>query len=325
MCFITILFFVPVSAQAGLFSSIVGFIADSDLVEEIDERVNYSAIETPLLSATAIDPMAATGGGDITVKDGSLISAAPVTESEQAEAGGGGEISVYTVREGDALSQIAEMYGVTTNTILWANDVSSASAIRPGDSLVILPMAGVRHTVKDGETLASIVKKYDAEIDEVLTHNDLVSADDLSVGDDLMIPGGSIKTAKYAGRPTPTNSSVSASSLGFSHPVPGAIRTQGIHGYNGVDLASNHGTAIHAAAAGEVIVSKGSGYNGGYGQYVVIRHSNGTQTLYAHLSNVYVSSGEWVNSGTTVGAMGNTGRSTGTHLHFEVRGASNPF
>lgn len=322
-----LLFSVPVSAQAGLFSSLAGFITNTSEANETVTTGGDSPTEIPLLSANAIDPAAATGGSDVTAEDGALVSAAPVTESERAAVSNNGEISVYTVREGDSLSQIAGMYGVTTNTIMWANDIQTAAGIQPGDVLVILPIAGVQHTVEEGETLESIVAEYEADIDEVLNYNNLASADALSVGDELLIPGGTIVTATpAAARPTPTSASGSGgSALGFSHPVPGAVRTQGLHGYNGVDFGAGHGTPIRAAAAGEVIVSKSSGWNGGYGQYIVIRHSNGTQTLYAHLSGNHVTVGDWVASGATIGAMGNTGRSTGTHLHFEVRGASNPF
>ena len=119
--------------------------------------------------------------------------------------------------------------------------------------------------------------------------------------------------------------SVSSNSASLSHPVPGAIKTQGVHGYNAIDLAAAVGTAIKAAGSGEVIVSKSSGWNGGYGNYIVIRHANGVQTLYAHLSRNDVGVGASVSVGQVIGGMGNTGRSTGSHLHFEVRGARNPF
>ena len=319
---------IPVSVHAGFFSTLLGLLGEETEAATEEIVVDYSAQQTPLLSATNNpDPMAATGGGDIFVSEGALISTGPIDEDKIAAANNSnGEISVYVVREGDSLSQIAEMYGVTTNTILWANDIAKASSIQPGDTLVILPIVGVRHTVAKGETLSTIIKKYEADIDEVLEYNNLASADALSVGDVLLVPGGNLHTtAKVSSRPTPTKSSGSVASGSFSHPVPGATRTQGIHGYNGVDLAAKHGTAIQAASAGEVIVSKGSGWNGGYGNYIVVRHSNGTQTLYAHLSAVYVNVGDWVAQGKVIGAMGNTGRSTGTHLHFEVRGASNPF
>jgi len=320
---------IPASVHAGVFSSLAQMWSEDVVIEQTAERVDHSALYTPLLSATLNpDPQKAIGGGDVSVENGSLVSTGPVGADDIAASGNGaGEISVYVVREGDALSQIAEMYGVTTNTILWANDLTSAAGIQQGDTLVILPFVGVRHEVASGETLGSILKKYDADLEEVLNYNNLAAADALSVGDELMIPGGEMHTAApnrvaYA---APTKSSGSTGGGGLSHPAPGATKTQGIHGYNSVDLAAGHGSAIRAAAAGEVIISKSSGWNGGYGQYIVIRHSNGTQTLYAHLSSNSVGVGAYVSSGQVIGGMGSTGKSTGTHLHFEVRGGYNPF
>jgi murein DD-endopeptidase MepM/ murein hydrolase activator NlpD len=132
-----------------------------------------------------------------------------------------------------------------------------------------------------------------------------------------------VKVARSASPVSVSGASSVASS--FMHPAPGSVKTQGVHGYNAVDLAGALGSTVRAAAAGEVIVSKRSGWNGGYGQYVVIRHGDGTQTLYAHLSSNSVGVGAYVSAGETIGGMGNTGRSTGTHLHFEVRGTRNPF
>lgn len=319
---------IPMSVHAGLFSSLTSMWGDEVLLEKVTETTDYSARYTPLLSSTLNpDPLKSVGGGDIAIEDGALVSTGPVGADEIAAShNGGGEISVYVVREGDALSQIAEMYGVTTNTILWANDIAKASDIQPGDTLVILPIVGVQHTVAKNETLGSILKKYGANLEEVLDYNNLATADALSVGDVLIIPGGEIHMARtVASSPTPTKSSGTTGNSGLSHPVPGATRTQGIHGYNGVDLAAAYGTAIRAAAAGEVLISKTSGWNGGYGQYIVIRHSNGMQTLYAHLSSNAVGVGEYVAQGQTVGGMGSTGKSTGNHLHFEVRGGTNSF
>lgn len=320
----------PLSVHAGFFSKFMGMFTEEVAAAIAPDEIDHSALNTSLLSAKKTpDPLKAVGGGDVYYDaEGVLISTGPVGEDEiAASKGSGGEISVYTVREGDSLSQIAQMYGVTTNTILWANDISKATDIHAGDTLVILPIVGVRHTVAKGETLNSIVKKYEADLQEVLDYNNLSSSDSLSVGDELMIPGGELHTApKKTSGATPTKTSGSVSTGGgFTHPAPGAIRTQGIHGYNGVDLAAAAGTSIRAAAGGSVIVAKSSGWNGGYGNYVVIKHGNGTQTLYAHLSAVYVGVGQAVDAGETIGTMGNTGKSTGTHLHFEVRGGTNPF
>jgi len=319
---------IPASVHAGVFSSLSQLWAEDVTEEQVVSIMDRSAQFTPLLSATLNpDPQKSVGGGDVAVAEGALISTGPVGADEIAAShNGGGEISVYVVREGDSLSQVAEMYGVTTNTILWANDLTSAASIQPGDTLVILPIVGVQHIVANGETFGSILKKYDADFDEVLEYNNLASADSLSVGDELMIPGGEINTPHRVTYAAPTKSSGSTNGGGgFSHPSPGSVRTQGIHGYNGVDMGAAHGSAIRAAAAGEVLISKSSGWNGGYGQYIVVKHSNGTQTLYAHLSSNAVGAGEYVSAGQVIGGMGSTGRSTGTHLHFEVRGGRNPF
>jgi murein DD-endopeptidase MepM/ murein hydrolase activator NlpD len=102
--------------------------------------------------------------------------------------------------------------------------------------------------------------------------------------------------------------------------------TQGVHGRNAVDLAAARGTPIHAAAGGTVIIAKNSGaWDGGYGNYVVVTHDNGSQTLYAHMSHSLVAAGQTVSSGQIIGYVGMTGLTTGPHVHFEVRGAANPF
>lgn len=268
------------------------------------------------------------GGAELQVADGALIATGgPLSPSDFAESGSS-EIRVYTVREGDTLSMVAEMFGVTTNTILWANDLPRATQIQPDDTLIILPVAGVQHKVGSGDSLSVIAEKYDVNAEEILSFNQLSDANELAIGDKLIIPGGTIKSVQAraaSARPVKISGSVTEASAGLIHPVPGAIRTQGIHGNNAVDFAAGHGASIRAAAAGEVIVSKSSGWNGGYGQYIVVRHNNGTQTLYSHLSQNYVGVGAYVAQGEAIGAMGNTGRSTGTHLHFEVRGARNPF
>lgn len=319
----------PFSVHAGVFSSLVDMLGSHTVVYERSTS-STSATEVPLLSATTNpDPTGAHGGGDVIVDEGALVIGGTFGEDELSDSKNfTGEISVYTVREGDTLSQIAQMFEVTSNTILWSNDIKNG-VIQPGQSLVILPIVGVRHIVKEGDTLAAIAKKYGADNTEILEYNQLDSLDELAVGETLVIPGGEIATKVHAATPKSYaggGGSVSGgSSAGFVHPAPGSVRTQGIHGYNAVDLASGYGTTIRAAAAGQVIVAKSSGWNGGYGNYVVIKHNDGTQTLYAHMSSISVGSGAWVSSGQTIGAMGSTGKSTGVHLHFEVRGASNPF
>jgi LysM repeat protein len=327
---VLLIIIIPVSVHAGIFSAFQDEAVAATSTEETVLPTN-SALDVTILSAQQNpSPQGARGGAEVLVNEGALVSSGPVGADVMAAAKEStGEISVYTVRAGDTLSHIAEMYGVTANTILWANDLPRATSIKEGQTLIILPIAGVRHVVKKGDTVSSIAKKYDGDAEEILSYNDLASAGDLVVGSTIVVPGGAIHTApvtKTTASPVRTSGSNTSTGAGFlSHPAPGTVKTQGLHGYNAVDFAAGVGTPIRAAAAGEVIVSKSSGWNGGYGQYVVIKHSNGAQTLYAHLSRNDVGVGAYVAQGEVVGAMGNTGRSTGPHLHFEVRGASNPF
>lgn len=248
----------------------------------------------------------------------------------------GGDISQYTIKDGDTLSSIASRFGISVNTLLWANDLTTTSVVKPGMELVILPVSGISHTVKSGDTLSSIARQYSANQSDIAAFNG-ISDENLKIGDKIIVPGGeraAVKAKESTKKPTAKGSSASAatrssggsgSSGMFRHPVPGALLTQNIHGWNGVDFGAPSGTAVYAAAGGTVTVAKSGGYNGGYGSYVVISHGNGVQTLYAHLSSVSLSAGDTVSAGDRVGAVGNSGISTGFHLHFEVRGARNPF
>jgi LysM repeat protein len=316
---------VPLSVHANFF-------ADIFEPENVTAHSNTVQLEGPsdvaLLTAQQNpDPIGGKGGADLIVDENALVSTGPVGADDiAAQNNQSGEIRVYTVRPGDALSQVAEMFGVTSNTIMWANDISKSTGIQPGDTLVILPIVGVRHIVKSGDSISTIASKYEGDADEILSYNQLASASDIKIGDTLIIPGGELHSVQVK---TPSKSKGTqkggSGGAGFSHPAPGSVKTQGIHGYNAVDLAGSMGAAIRAAAAGEVIVAKSAGWNGGYGNYIVVKHNNGTQTLYAHLSSLNVGVGSYVEQGETIGGMGNSGKSTGTHLHFEVRGGRNPF
>ncbi len=321
---------VPISAHAGFLSIFFDTVAAKTSDETIFENRD-GAQNIPLLQAVLhTDPNGAKGGGDILVADGVLVPSGDVDKKESKinTLTAQGEINVYVVRDGDTLSQIAEMFDVSAKTILWANNITDVSRIHPGDTLIILPITGVRHIVKSGDTIASIAKKYSGDVEDILSYNQLTAGSALAAGDTIIIPDGTVVSVTPPKR-TATGGGLNATgggSSGFSNPLPGSIKTQGIHGYNGVDLSGvSVGTPVLAAASGEIIVAKNGGWNGGYGSYVVVKHPNGTQTLYAHLSNVVVAVGQSVAKGEKVGGMGNTGRSTGPHLHFEVRGARNPF
>ncbi len=246
-------------------------------------------------------------------------------------------ISTYTVAAGDTISTIASKFSISTATILWANDLTTKSKIRVGQTLTILPVTGIQYTVKKGDTISGIAATFDANSEEIMAINEFEDANDLRSGTKIIIPDAvpvapvstkvAPKTAAKKATTTATPTKETATEKGYyANPMPGSVITQGKHGYNGVDFGGPIGTRIYAAAAGTVIVSKGNGaYNGGYGNYIVIEHGNGTQTLYAHLSKNHVAVGDKVARGEFIAASGNTGRSTGPHLHFEVRGAANPY
>ena len=241
-------------------------------------------------------------------------------------------ISVYEVKKGDSLLTVARLFGVSKNTIIWANDLKSEK-ISPGDTLVILPITGIKHTIKKGDTVLSIAKKYKADVEDIAKFNGVAKETKLIVGNIILVPEGEItivtttktKSNKNATGKLLDNYANSTPSGFLIKPVIGARRTQGLHGHNGIDLGAPQGTPVLASGSGVVIVAKSSGYNGGYGQMIVISHDGGVQTVYAHLHSVYVSVGQTVTQGQVIGEVGNTGKSTGAHLHFEVRGAKNPF
>jgi len=242
------------------------------------------------------------------------------------------------VRSGDTLSEIAAMFDVSVNTIVWANDLGTKPVIQPGETLAILPVSGINYTVKKGDTLASIVKKYGGDVTEVMEYNGLSIDASIAIGDTIMIPDGEL------GGPSASINTLTHTSSGIKYnpliladggpaipgyytcPVHGSWLSQGLHGHNAVDLAIDIGSPIDAAANGTVIIAKSNGaWNGGYGNYVVISHPNGTETLYAHAKKLFVTAGEQVTQGEKIAEIGVTGETTGPHLHFEVRGAANPF
>ena len=232
---------------------------------------------------------------------------------------------------------IAKMFGVSVNTIIWANDITGP--INPGDKLVILPITGVEYVVAKGDTLESIATKFDSDAGDIASFNGVTDST-LSVGETIVIPNGELNSTEPTilrqGKitnenlpPEPahnTNGPDYDSYYSMPIKIATACLSQGLHGYNAVDIAAPRGTPIYAVAAGDVIVAKNNGgWNGGYGNYVVVSHDNGTQTLYAHMTKVLASQGEEVSQGEEIGLVGMTGEATGPHLHIEVRGAHNPF
>ncbi len=299
----------------------------------------YNSQNIPLLTPAhnTFAYSTATGGADINILDSSTIIAPNIPYDNgssphipETQIKNGGQIKIYVVQKGDTLSEIAEKFNVSVNTIRWANDLGRKGLIKIGQELIILPIDGVKYKVKNGGTLRDIIKKIGGNLDEAVVFNDLDPDTYLEKGTEVLIPEAELQEpkvkAQHIAKSVRTYSNLPPVYKGyFMRPVRGGIKTQGIHGKNAVDIASTYGAAIYAAANGKVIISKGLGWHGGYGSYIVINHPNGTQTLYAHLSKNYVSKDQYVKQGQIIGAMGSSGKSTGTHLHFEIHGARNPF
>ncbi len=233
----------------------------------------------------------------------------------------------YEVKPGDTVSGIAVKFGIDSDTIRWENNLTSVDDIKPGQSLRILPVSGVLHKVGRGETIYSIAKKYQADTQSIVDFPFNSFADDetfaLSVGQTLIVPDGKKPNeipwspALYVAQTTPNAGSVSATGQ-FVWPIGGIITQRFSWYHGGDDIAAPFGTPVVAADAGRIIVA-GWPDNTGYGNRVMIDHGNGYITLYGHLSRISVGTGQTVKRGDQIGLEGSTGRSTGPHLHFEIR------
>ncbi|HRY30811.1 MAG TPA: peptidoglycan DD-metalloendopeptidase family protein [Candidatus Paceibacterota bacterium] len=334
--------FLPFFSHAASFSDIslssiigINFALGAETIREIsdvDFEYNSQNIDILIPEADNNQTVGSIGGGKVTVVDevalvpeiGSVGTTLDIDQTQN-----GGKISVYEVREGDTLSQIAEMFDISANTIRWANDIDGS--IRPGQVLIILPVTGVTHKVKNGGTIADVAKIYGADVREIALFNGIDEEAQLKPGDEVIVPNvdpvvksSGKKTTKLTQPYVASYSGPAATAGYYQNPVPGATMTQNLHGYNAVDLGAPVGTPVYASADGRIIDSRYGGWNGGYAIMIIISHDNGTQTLYAHLSQNLVKVGQKVEQGEVIGYVGSTGNSTGPHLHFEVRGAKNP-
>jgi len=237
------------------------------------------------------------------------------------------EIIDYEVKSGDTLSGIAQKFGVSIDTIRWVNDLDLKATLKPGQIIEISPVTGVVHRVKKGDTVYSLAKYYNTDAQAIVDYpfNTFVNDEtfELAVGQVLIIPDGVMPKApqtaprQYIAQQTPDAGTVVASG-NFVWPTSGRI-SQGFRWYHrAIDIANKAGTPVLAADAGQVIVA-GWPDNIGYGNRVIIDHNNGFVTLYAHLLNYTVSAGQRVKRGDLIGHVGSSGRSTGSHLHFEIR------
>lgn len=288
-----------------------------------------------VLETSSIDPdnKNANNNKDINISEDGSLTPSGNTVGVGLESVSNGQETTYTVQEGDTLSEIAQQFDISTNTIKWANNISG-NTIQIGQKLTILPVTGVKHIVKSGDTLSGIANKYEADVNDIMVFNDVSSSSQLKVGQILYVPNGVLKSESTSKSTSSKSTSYPSSSTKvsisgyFIRPASGPItspygpRKGGFH--YGVDIGVPRGSRVSAAASGTVVeivnyCREGQISCGGrYGNYIMIEHSNGLISRYAHLSKVYVSVGQKVSQGDKIGASGNTGHSTGPHVHFQI-------
>ncbi len=335
--------FAPARANAGFFSFGAEALASNNNLSNLPDTNKTSQtmdLLTPSVSMSSVSKNDNKNSNSIkddaqvnVVSDSALLPSTSALGSASEDADiSPDDVSIYVIKKGDTYAGIANMFDVSVNTILWANDLKKGDKLKEGDILIILPVSGIKHTVSKGQTLKSIAKIYNADVSDIAQFNNIAEDAKLSVGDELIIPDGVIvdnttkkTTTNSKGRiPLYVETSLGSIDGYFIKPIPCPL-TQGIHDHYAVDMSCHEsGTPIKAAADGIVIFARDHSTNGGFGWLTIIKHPNGTETFYAHQSKILVSKGDSVKQGEVIGKVGSTGHSTGPHLHFEVRGAKNP-
>ena len=231
----------------------------------------------------------------------------------------------YKVQNGDSLWSISNKFNVTIDTLFSANSLSDPDKLKPGMTLKVPNQDGVFYKVRKGDTLGKIASAYSVDINRIVDTNGIEQKKLISVGQELFLPGASQVAGSYS-RPASRSGSVSRSSRSFRWPVVGRINSpfgwrrhpiskrRSFH--TGVDIKASRHTRIRAARSGRVVYA---GWMGGYGRVVVVKHDSTYSTLYAHCQKLYVRKGQKVSAGKVVATVGTSGRSTGPHLHFEIR------
>lgn len=242
------------------------------------------------------------------------------------------KILTYTVQKGDTISTVAKKFGISTDTIKWTNDMSSDD-LAIGDELKILPVSGMSHKVTSGDTIYTIAKKYDTEAQKIadFPFNDFANPENFALveGQMLIVPDG-IKPSERPSaprRPTyfATGPVTQVAGGGFTWPLRGGVSQFASWYHMALDIMSDVGTPVVAAQSGTITKVNVGSWDGGYGTNVIVDNGAGDSSLYAHMNSVNVSVGDRVVGGrTVVGWVGMTGRTTGPHLHFEIRKGGAP-
>ncbi|QFI14397.1 peptidoglycan DD-metalloendopeptidase family protein [Borrelia sp. CA_690] len=221
----------------------------------------------------------------------------------------------HKIKPGETLSHVAARYQITSETLISFNEIKDVRSIKPNSIIKVPNMKGIVYVVKKNDSISSIASVYNVPKVDILDSNNLDN-EVLFLGQKLFIPGGRL----------PKDFLKEVLGETFMYPVQGIITsgygyrpdpfTGVISFHNGIDIANLANTPIKASREGIVVTV---GFNaGGYGKYIVISHSNGFQTLYAHLNSFAVKVGKKVSRGAVIGYMGSTGYSTGNHLHFTI-------
>jgi murein DD-endopeptidase MepM/ murein hydrolase activator NlpD len=233
-------------------------------------------------------------------------------------------VQTYKVREGDTVDTIATQYALTASTILWANDLGVEDTLQIGQELKVPAVDGLVYTIQQDDTLWGIANDVGVDETKILQANPDLDPANIHPGQVVLLPGGQPTTRRQvasrgsnSGRPSghklvnwPADGPLTDSFGWRTHPVYG---TRAFH--DGMDLSLPSGTPLVATASGTVTMA---GRNGGYGLVVRIDHGGGIETEYAHMSQIGVAVGDTVGAGEQIGLSGNTGVSTGPHLHFMV-------
>lgn len=245
----------------------------------------------------------------------------------QVEAKAKPKVTTYTVAEGDTVNAVAERFGLKPSTILWSNDLSESDYLQVGQELKIPAVDGAIHTVQSGDSLWGIATEFNVDFTAIAEANPEIDAEALQPGQVLLVPGGEPILTRLSTMVASRGGGERTSSSGtFGRwPVGGSVtddfgwRTHPVYGtahyHDGIDLNAPLGTPVATVARGRVSYV---GHLGGYGLTIKVDHGNGLVTMYTHLSEASVESGQAVGSGEQVGLSGNTGTSTGPHLHFSV-------
>lgn len=323
-------------AMGGIGSMASSTWVSETLIEETADTIgeqllggsfNLGAVEVPVAQASvdfsADDELE---NQDLAIMEGSGLTA-PNTPASGSFANMSREVATYVVQSGDSPSSIAVKFGINVDTILWANNLRDGDLIKPGQSLMVLPINGVRVKISAKDTIAVLAKKYKGKESEISAFNNIYEDSKLVAGNFIIIPDGEpvAVVIKSSPKVTAPQYAQNKTQLGKWLIAPAAGRVWSrLHSQNGVDISNACGTPLYASAAGTIILADTVGWNYGYGKYIMIRHSNGVVTLYGHTSRILVEVGQSVEQGQLIALMGSTGRSSGCHVHWEVRGATNP-